>query len=71
MTSPTAVGPASAAERTQCVFAPVPLFTGNTVDVDGVPEPVASARVVITTQTGHDRVVPLEWRFGGWWAPQP
>lgn len=65
-----AVGPA-VPERTQGVFAPVPLLTGNTVDVDGVPTPATSARVVITTQTGHDVVVPLEWRFGGWWAPQP
>lgn len=62
--------PTTSPTGTPCTFVPVPLLSGDTLDVaTGVPAAVTSVRVVLTTETGQEVVVPLEWRFGGWWAP--
>lgn len=53
-------------------FPPIPLVSGETVAAeDGASHRVARVEILVTCEDGSERRIPLEPRFGGWWAPQP
>jgi hypothetical protein len=51
-------------------FPPLPLLSGDTFpDTAGTTHALASVTVTLTSDDGTTIEIPLESRFGGWWAP--
>lgn len=50
-------------------FSPLPLVSGDAIDDAAGLHPIEWATVTLTAFDGAQRVVPLTFRHGGWWAP--
>lgn len=51
-------------------FPPIPLLSGDAFDdADGELRHIATVTVTMTADDGTAKVIPLEYRYGGWWAP--
>jgi hypothetical protein len=48
---------------------PLPLATGEVVQVDGSQRRVARVELVVSTEDGAELRIRLEHRHGGWWPP--
>jgi hypothetical protein len=51
------------------VLPPLPLATGEVVQVDGAQRRVARVELVVSTEDGDEVRIGLEHHHGGWWAP--
>lgn len=51
------------------VLPPVPLATGEAVQVDGTDRRVSRVELVVSTEDGGELRIPLEHHHGAWWPP--
>ncbi len=51
------------------VLPPVPLATGQVVQLDGADRRVARVELVVSTEDGGELRIPLVHRHGAWWPP--
>lgn len=60
----------STTANTQIQFPPIPLVSGRSFHAeDGTEHDASAISVVIRSENGQAVEVPLDFRFGGWWAP--
>lgn len=57
-------------QSTPLQFPPIPLLSGDSFTAeDGTSRPIAAVTVTVQAEDGTARTVPLDFHFGGWWAP--
>lgn len=56
---------------TAIAFPPVPLACGEAlINSQGADHPIVAMRLTVSTADGLEVEIPLDFRFGGWWAPR-
>lgn len=59
--------PAAPAERSPMALPPIPLVSGTVLEADG-QQVITGVTLTFTTQRGSTYELPLDYKFGGWWA---